>query len=572
MTEVKFSCLGINVDLIDRGGAEFVSRLQEMSSHCMSMSKGEIYSGGLQQPLEILSYMPARVGLERQLLLVLPYDKMLRYSGNSISDEQKIREYNDGTIFSDSVGHCYTTWDKKIDICGIWDVCLHKQYLGKKRKGFLQNWGSLLVENILNYLNLSLPNSECTRDVITQQIKCVSKTMLWLGIDLTNVHFSNVVYLYTKFGFSNPFVSFIDPFGANWNSQLPRGFLSLSRSNDFYLPEDINRTYAVNEVIYVIQQYLKNPSLASTPAIDVMIGEGHVRKVADYGYCGISFRFNDEYAKIFSKFPMGASSFNADGSVTQKEVAGMLVLSNPTINYDIIDVEGNKNKPIIWEVSLNRDSRIFGEETQVSHVAGKYSFHTHPRDTYDKKWFVPMANETRNVTMGYPSPGDYKNLLLNTLTLNLGFHIVMSVEGIYVLCLHKVWLLEITRLIHEIYPASVGSYTARGEPNGIAPAEREMYISIVERVMNTYWGWQFPGMTPTESGKEYARLSSTLRALGENNQPVFNVQFFTWDEVLSGIIINIDYPIIDGVCFPTQNALETFHRLYPNAPLNKTAI
>tara|TARA_Y100000389_G_C17262780_1_gene413857 strand:- start:69 stop:482 length:414 start_codon:yes stop_codon:yes gene_type:complete len=136
MTEVKFACLGINVDVIDSRGAEFVSRLQEMSAHCMSMGKGEIYSGGLQQAQELLTFMPARVGLERQLLLVLPRDKILRYTGNSISEEQKLREYNDGTIFADSVGHCYTTWDKTIDICGIWDVCLHKQYLGKKREGF----------------------------------------------------------------------------------------------------------------------------------------------------------------------------------------------------------------------------------------------------------------------------------------------------------------------------------------------------------------------------------------------------------------------------------------------------
>ena len=568
MTHIEFSCLSINIDLLNINGKEFVSRLQEMSSNCYAMGKGEVYTGGMQQPRAILNYMPARPGLDRQLLIVLPHAKMLRYTGNEITDVQKLQEYNDGTIFLDSVGHCYTTFDRVIDICGIWDVCVHKQYLGTKRDGKKHNWGSVVVDSLLNFLNLSLPNADCTTNNISQQIKCTSKTTLWLGIDLNNIYFSNVVYLYTKFGFGNPFVSFIDPFGYNWSSELPNGFLSMSRTNDFYLPNDVNSVGAANEVVYVLQQYMKNPTINLPPALNTMIGQGHSRQVANYGYCSIDFRFMNEYAEIFHKLPMGASSFNADGSVTQKEVAGMLVLSDPDIDFDIIDELGNMSKPVVWELSMNRDSRIFGEETQVSHVAGKYSFHTHPRDTYDKKWYVPMANETRTVTMGYPSPGDYMNLLLNTMSLNLGFHIVMSAEGIYVMCLHKAWLLEITRLIHAVFPDSVGSTTI-GAPTGAPVPGGETYISMVERVMNTYWGWQFPGMTTVESGREYARLSSELRALGDTNSPVFNVQFYTWDQVLAGVIINIDYPILDGVCFATQKALENFHRLHPTAPLNK---
>jgi hypothetical protein len=92
---------------------------------------------------------------------------------------------------------------------------------------------------------------------------------------------------------------------------------------------------------------------------------------------------------------------------------------------------------------------------------------------------------------------------------------------------------------------------------------------MVKSIMSKYWGWQFPDMTPEQSGKEYARLSSELRALGPKHAPLFNVQFYTWDEIISGVIISIDYPIVDGVCFAEQKTLETFVRLHPNVPFNK---
>lgn len=541
--KIMYGCLILDLDkLQDSSYSQFVSQLQEMSAHCNSMSLGEVYTGGRKTAIQML---------ERPLFLVLPLKILEKYNNDIFTPAEKLQNFNNGTIFNHSIGHCYITWDKKINVCGIWDVCLHKKYLAKT------GYGSILFETIINALNLYLPNTDCKlTNALTGEHECTS-TILWLGINLRNVNFSKVVHLYTKYGFKNPFVSFLDPFGRNWSPELPDGYLSLSRDNNFLLDSDIDIDQNINNVIYVIDQYNKKSSVILPKPILEMIGP---KKMNQYGYCDINMKFDSEYAKLFNKLPLAASSMDpTTGIITQRETGGVLLLVNPIMN----ESDDRDEFKIVWHIIMKRDTLVFGKEDEVSHVQGKYSFHSHPHDTYNKLWYVPMDKTTRKVTVGVPSPIDYTNFLSNVLCGATGFTCVFAVEGIFVICLQTEWFPEIGKLRTVLYPNYPNDYNMD-----------QNWKTQIENIMNKYWGYQWPGMTPEESGKHYAKLVSAEVVMNykehnkeyNNTFPLFKVQFYTWDEILDNddTIIRIKYPMINGICLATTNDLENISKLHPS--------
>ena len=83
----------------------------------------------------------------------------------------------------------------------------------------------------------------------------------------------------------------------------------------------------------------------------------------------------------------------------------------------------------IYKIEINHDSMIKGDEIGVDIVPGLYNFHSHPRNAY----------KIYDVKLGWPSGQDYIGFLLAFVEDDTIFHIVASLEGVYIISIHKDW-------------------------------------------------------------------------------------------------------------------------------------
>lgn len=104
---------------------------------------------------------------------------------------------------------------------------------------------------------------------------------------------------------------------------------------------------------------------------------------------------------------------NKDSGMTQKEHAGALYVSGKNGDVNVLDI--------------NPDKWIEGEEQGVPIVEALYNFHSHPKEAYI----------TNKVNKAWPSAQDYIGFLLAVLEDNTILHIVVAIEGIYIISLSK---------------------------------------------------------------------------------------------------------------------------------------
>lgn len=105
---------------------------------------------------------------------------------------------------------------------------------------------------------------------------------------------------------------------------------------------------------------------------------------------------------------------NGDGSITQKEIAGGLQV-NQSGMLDVIP-----------------ESIIIGREEGVDIVPSHYNFHSHPKEAYIR----------HDVPLAWPSAQDYIGFLLAVKEDKTICHLVISIEGIYIISLTTHWFNE----------------------------------------------------------------------------------------------------------------------------------
>jgi hypothetical protein len=107
---------------------------------------------------------------------------------------------------------------------------------------------------------------------------------------------------------------------------------------------------------------------------------------------------------------------NSDGSITQKEIAGGLYVSSTTPD-------------IIHMLDILENSIIIGSEEGVNIVPAMYNFHSHPKEAYIN----------HNVPLAWPSQQDYIGFLRAVEDDKTICHLVISIEGIYIISLSPQW-------------------------------------------------------------------------------------------------------------------------------------
>ena len=123
-----------------------------------------------------------------------------------------------------------------------------------------------------------------------------------------------------------------------------------------------------NEIEYVIKQYKSNNNK-----------------------CGLFFQFTPEAIKQFKTLSSRGITTNKDGTTTQKEIGGNLVVSK------IMNIEGR----IVYIMDIDNDSLNTGVEEEVELESTRFNFHSHPKEAYKR----------HGVHNGWPSYHDFIGFL-----------------------------------------------------------------------------------------------------------------------------------------------------------------
>ena len=338
-----------------------------------------------------------------------------------------------GTILQSSIGHCYLSWDSDIGVCGLWDVCLHKQYLG------IKGWGSILLKNILFNIIMYFPSRS---DIIVGKFTPLTpntSVIIWLCVDLNNVNFVNVVGLYTKYGFKDPMLVTKDPFGNDWGKSFPNKLMSLSRKNEYILPSDIDKPSVLNDIIYLLQQSVRLFNVKQTDGMVPFLSSTDPIKAYPGTSCSAIYVFDNENVDLMNTFPHSSTSMNKNGSITQKEVSGQFVVISTDQDETTLST-----KRIIWTVGIDTKSIAYGEEDTVDVRDVEYVFHTHPKSYYEMEHLIPYymlikdQKVMQSTGVSSPSAADYLNILAHS-TSKMKWHAVLTVPGIYIIHVNKEW-------------------------------------------------------------------------------------------------------------------------------------
>jgi len=132
--------------------------------------------------------------------------------------------------------------------------------------------------------------------------------------------------------------------------------------------------------------------------------------------CTVTLSLSQNTVKYLKNTTKSGMSKNSDGTFTQKEIAGALEVTNTT--PDMVHI-----------VDYIPDSIILGGEEGVSIVPSLYNFHSHPKEAYDKY----------QVILAWPSPQDYIGFIMAVIEDRTICHLVISIEGIYIISLTSQW-------------------------------------------------------------------------------------------------------------------------------------
>jgi len=204
--------------------------------------------------------------------------------------------------------------------------------------------------------------------------------LLCVGIDLDHPEKEKMISEYVKADFRDPYISKKSPSGIRFTEYG----LCLFRENN------VVENDSTNDINHLLSQF----------------------NTREKGFCILRARLCKEAIKYLqSSFKLG-STFNTNGVITQKEVAGRLLVKKVDDDF-------------VHHLDIDRNSIIYGREETVPIVEGLYNFHSHPVEAYARN----------KSTFGWPSPQDYLGFLVAINKYGTILHIVASIEGFYILSL-----------------------------------------------------------------------------------------------------------------------------------------
>jgi hypothetical protein len=195
--------------------------------------------------------------------------------------------------------------------------------------------------------------------------------------------------------------------------------------------------------------------------------------------CKIQLQFDLKTGKQLKEIAKYGLTLNKDGTFTQKEIGGTFTLGDNSVRS-------------VYPLSLNLDSIIYGGEESVNIVKGLYSFHTHPKEAYDR-------NDVKN---GWPSPQDYIGFLSCSIDYGAIAHFVVGLEGVYIISMSNWWVNK----------------------------KENFCDSVIEFINNR--------LNLHKSELTIDQYISKIRSELYKEFPVFNIEYLNWDNIGNKFSVN----------------------------------
>ena len=317
------------------------------------------------------------------LILVMKYRNMVAFSENL---KKNINLFNNPSFLNEILGSSIIRQylDTKIVKIGIYSICLYI------KQG--QGYGTVLFNIILHAIN----------SIYTSMTDPNTTINLCLGIRLDNPNFKKLVHLYTSFGFKNPFVS-----SKHLNGQpLSFKIMELSKEMDDYVTNEDTTYKTFLETIDIYKQTLLQ---TKTCKFKFMLDRSAILNLRLMPYLNTSGKLDNIL----------------NNNVLNNEYSGSLFIYNASqIGDDIyykLSLETIQNDK---GIHFNK-----GNKEAVEIIPDQRTYHTHPILAYVKYKRL----------VGFPSGGDFAAVFLLGFNedIQFQFHMVITIEGIYILSLSE---------------------------------------------------------------------------------------------------------------------------------------
>lgn len=313
------------------------------------------------------------------------------------------------------------------------------------------------LEKILKSILLGIPN-----DVI-----------IFSGFEIKNVeNMKDNIKPYIKNGFDNSFICKLSPLDIVNNEYK----LYLSKENIPFV-SDKQEQDTVNDLKHTLKNFSDDWD----------------------EHCEMRIKIKKDSVAYLKQLAETGSTINKNGRITQKELAGL---------YEICGI----SKDFIYSLRVNKDTITSGDEEGVDVVSGRYNFHTHPVEAYERN----------KVSVAWPSVQDYIGFLASVHDYNTILHSVISLEGIYII--------------------SVGNYWDDKE---------DIETDNIDFIKKNY---KFP-RDENITAEDYEKKVNKIYYRGKK---LFNILFLNWEE--AGNIFSIKY-FKNGVnCFPKEKTFDIYEK------------
>jgi hypothetical protein len=288
----------------------------------------------------------------------------------------------------------------------------------------------------------------------------LKENKFWISINIAKNNLqngiipNNFIKSLVDFGFGSPYMCEKSPLGV----KLSKGDLCLFYKSSKHPNEEYNN------IFYVIEQY-------------------QIRNEKCFMYC----KFDPKTIKELLSLPNN-----------KREIAGELSIAGNFREGKGREGKGREGKErIVFIISIISNSTIEGQDENVTVENKRYNFHSHPVDAYVKY----------NAKFAWPSFQDYLGFLKAVVEVKCIFHVVSTVEGVYIISIAKEYVRNLEKLLSETEFIKI-KYDISGEYNSDSISDINVYKKV------------------TSSPVEYTSyVNSELK--------FFNVNFFEWNRVNS---------------------------------------
>lgn len=369
----------------------------------------------------------------------------------------------------------------------------------------IEEYAYLIYDKGKKIVEIVLPNKICVflKEILeTVLIGIPENVTLWVCVNINHSELMSIVDVYVKAGYHNPYIYKSSPLGNVFDTYS----LCMFRKNKVYntnhstnqrLSESDN---VINDVFYVLRQFID-------------------RREKN---CTMTARLKSSTVTYLKKLCLECSTKNGDNSTSQKEIAGSLKVSSVDSQSDhssqnkCVPLKNFSFVPCVnQELEINKDSIIYGKEEGVPIVKARYNFHTHPREAYVRN----------NVGMGWPSAQDYIGYMSAVIQFKTIFHLVISLEGIYIISIGEYWVDKLQKLNKKTIAFVKNNYDIRHT-----------------------------------KGKDIEWYLRTINELRYKGHPLILLQFLSWEEAGSDFTV---YYLRNGDnCFIREETLEKYNKFY----------